>query len=445
MQRCCAGPWKRSCPRRKSTSPTGWMREWFPSARAASISTTISNMSVSMLHALGPDTHVMAVCQPSVPVLAAVALMEARGGQDGAIINDADGRSRSTPARTRRPSTNWPAASRSNGSRDNVIMQVPWPQSGLHARRLSGLPAALGLHVDESRQAHDRPEGLLRSPGAERRRFGREAPGILRRVSRGDGPDGGVLPADRGYGFHQACAAEGPDDAPRRAGRSIGDPQLRTAHHRRGRTTTFRGLAKRKRRRRSARTFRTTCAITMCSRRSGITASSTALAIVPRSRRASSTSSVPTARTTATVRRPEKRGVPLSSPAEKPPEPLRRPAMHRKIPAGTAVSRSAVGIIEPPQFLSHLDVTNDGNGCRSNDQEVRHDHVSRSYRIGRQTLDPSGMDAGNDFSDGSRLHRVLAARPGDARLHHLGRPARHLQGGCEPRDGFVLRPSSAQA
>ena len=33
---------------------------------------------ISMLHYLGGDTHVMAVCQPSVPVLAAVALMEAR-------------------------------------------------------------------------------------------------------------------------------------------------------------------------------------------------------------------------------------------------------------------------------------------------------------------------------------------------------------------------------
>ena len=31
---------------------------------------------IEMLHALGPDTHVIAVCQPSVPVLAAVALME---------------------------------------------------------------------------------------------------------------------------------------------------------------------------------------------------------------------------------------------------------------------------------------------------------------------------------------------------------------------------------
>ena len=33
---------------------------------------------IDMLHVLGPGTHVMAVCQPSVPVLAAVALMSAR-------------------------------------------------------------------------------------------------------------------------------------------------------------------------------------------------------------------------------------------------------------------------------------------------------------------------------------------------------------------------------
>src|SRR5215208_4309447 len=31
---------------------------------------------ISMLHALGGDTHIIGVCQPSVPVLAAVALME---------------------------------------------------------------------------------------------------------------------------------------------------------------------------------------------------------------------------------------------------------------------------------------------------------------------------------------------------------------------------------
>ncbi len=34
---------------------------------------------ISILHLLGPGAHIMAVCQPSVPVVAAVALMEARG------------------------------------------------------------------------------------------------------------------------------------------------------------------------------------------------------------------------------------------------------------------------------------------------------------------------------------------------------------------------------
>ncbi len=34
---------------------------------------------IEMLHHLGPDTHVVAVCQPSVPVLAAVAVMEGEG------------------------------------------------------------------------------------------------------------------------------------------------------------------------------------------------------------------------------------------------------------------------------------------------------------------------------------------------------------------------------
>src|ERR1700684_4426701 len=36
----------------------------------------------AILRRLGPDTHVIAVCQPSVPVLAAVALMEAEGDPD---------------------------------------------------------------------------------------------------------------------------------------------------------------------------------------------------------------------------------------------------------------------------------------------------------------------------------------------------------------------------
>ena len=37
---------------------------------------------VAILRRLGGDTHVIAVCQPSVPVLAAVALMEAENDPD---------------------------------------------------------------------------------------------------------------------------------------------------------------------------------------------------------------------------------------------------------------------------------------------------------------------------------------------------------------------------
>ncbi len=47
---------------------------------------------ISILHFLGGDTHVVAVCQPSVPVLAATALMEADNDPYGAALDRADGR-----------------------------------------------------------------------------------------------------------------------------------------------------------------------------------------------------------------------------------------------------------------------------------------------------------------------------------------------------------------
>jgi hypothetical protein len=46
--------------------------------------------------------------------------------------------------------------------RDNVIMPVPWPQPGLHAHGLSGIPAALRLHEHEPRPSHHRAQGVLR-------------------------------------------------------------------------------------------------------------------------------------------------------------------------------------------------------------------------------------------------------------------------------------------
>ena len=119
---------------------------------------------IEMLHALGPDTHVMAVCQPSVPVLAAVALMETQG--DPFV-----------------PSTmtlmGGPIDTRCNPTAVNLLAEekghrlVPRQRrharalagAGLRPRGLSRLPAAFGLHEHEPRPPHHRPQGLLHASG----------------------------------------------------------------------------------------------------------------------------------------------------------------------------------------------------------------------------------------------------------------------------------------
>ena len=56
---------------------------------------------ISMFRTLGPDLHVMAVCQPSVPVIAAIARMEAENDPLTPLSMTLMG-GRSTPA-ARRP------------------------------------------------------------------------------------------------------------------------------------------------------------------------------------------------------------------------------------------------------------------------------------------------------------------------------------------------------
>ena len=87
---------------------------------------------VEMFHELGPDAHVMAVCQPSVPVLAAVALMEAKGDRFAPATMTLMG----GPIDTRRNPTAVNLLAKEKGLdwfRDNVIMQVPWPVPGFCA------------------------------------------------------------------------------------------------------------------------------------------------------------------------------------------------------------------------------------------------------------------------------------------------------------------------
>ena len=105
---------------------------------------------IEMLHVLGGNMHVIAVCQPSVPVVAAVSVMEAERRSLRAAVDDADGR----------PDRYPPQSDRRQQSRRRARHRlVPQPRhhqgavsaSRRDARRLSGLSAALGLHQHESR------------------------------------------------------------------------------------------------------------------------------------------------------------------------------------------------------------------------------------------------------------------------------------------------------
>ncbi len=108
------------------------------------------------------------------------------------------------------------------------------PESGLHARCLSGLPAAARLHEHEPRPPHRGASQPVPAPGAGRRRFRAEASRVLRRVSRGDGSGRRVLSADCRKRVRAPRSAARQDDPSRHTGRSRQDPS-RCAAHGRGR------------------------------------------------------------------------------------------------------------------------------------------------------------------------------------------------------------------
>jgi poly(3-hydroxybutyrate) depolymerase len=85
---------------------------------------------ISILHYLGGDTHVIAVCQPSVPVLAAVSLMEARNDPYAPVSMVLMG----GPIDTRVNPTAVSTLAEQRGLdwfRRNVISKVPFPNPGM--------------------------------------------------------------------------------------------------------------------------------------------------------------------------------------------------------------------------------------------------------------------------------------------------------------------------
>ncbi|APG82829.1 polyhydroxyalkanoate depolymerase [Sinorhizobium americanum] len=111
---------------------------------------------IQILHHLGPDTHVIGVCQPAVPVLAAVALMEA----DNDPLSPASMTLMGGPIDTRINPTavNQLAEQRPvEWFRDNVIMPVPWPQPGFMRMVYPGflqLSGFMSMNLDRHLVAH---------------------------------------------------------------------------------------------------------------------------------------------------------------------------------------------------------------------------------------------------------------------------------------------------
>lgn len=111
---------------------------------------------IDMVHKLGPDTHVMAVCQPAVPVIAAVARMEAE--------NDASAPRSMTlmggPIDTRRSPTAVNLLAQERGIdwfRRNCITKVPFPHLGMFRDVYPGfmqLSGFMAMNIDRHISAH---------------------------------------------------------------------------------------------------------------------------------------------------------------------------------------------------------------------------------------------------------------------------------------------------
>lgn len=109
-----------------------------------------------MLHFLGPDTHVIGVCQPAVPVLAAVALMEA--AEDPLAPASMTLMGGPIDTRINPTAVNQLAKERPiEWFRDNVIMPVPWPQPGFMRMVYPGflqLSGFMSMNLDRHLIAH---------------------------------------------------------------------------------------------------------------------------------------------------------------------------------------------------------------------------------------------------------------------------------------------------
>lgn len=111
---------------------------------------------VGMLQTLGPGTHVMAVCQPAVPVIAAIARMEAENDPNAPRSMTLMG----GPIDTRRSPTAVNQLAMERGTewfRRNCITMVPFPHMGAFREVYPGfmqLSGFMAMNIDRHVSAH---------------------------------------------------------------------------------------------------------------------------------------------------------------------------------------------------------------------------------------------------------------------------------------------------
>ncbi len=143
----------------------------------------------------GERVSVMAVCQPGIPAMAAATLMAMADNPLRPASMVLMGSPIDTSINPTQP--NDLALSRSfSWFENNVIVRVPWPNLGFMRRVYPGflqLSGFMSMNIDRHVDAHvSQFQNLVRGDG-DSAEF---APAVLRRVSRGDGPHGGVLSPD---------------------------------------------------------------------------------------------------------------------------------------------------------------------------------------------------------------------------------------------------------
>ena len=202
-----------------------------PRARSRSTTTSATCASSSATSAPSACTSI-AVCQPTVPVLAAVALMAAAGEPQPRSLTMMGGPidARRNPTQVNDLATSKPLA---------LVRDPPAPRGagrlpGPRPPRLSGLPAARGLHRDEPGAAHRARTGTsTRTWSRGDLDDAEDAPPLLRRIQRRARHAGRVLPRLRPHRVPGAPAAARAVGRRRRARRARGDHRHRAADHRR--------------------------------------------------------------------------------------------------------------------------------------------------------------------------------------------------------------------